>query len=63
LSTASNTPLGLELAKENKPANIHGIITAWFITGFTDGKGTFGVYFLKKKKTRNGVWLLLLFFK
>jgi hypothetical protein len=28
LSTASNTPLGLELAKENKPANIHGIITA-----------------------------------
>jgi hypothetical protein len=28
LSTASNTPLGLELAKGNKPANIHGIITA-----------------------------------
>jgi hypothetical protein len=50
LSTASNTPLGLELAKGNKPANIHGIITAWFITGFTDGEGTFGVYFIKKNK-------------
>jgi hypothetical protein len=48
LSTAS--PLGLELAKENKPANIHGIITAWFIIGFTDGEGTFGVYFIKKNK-------------
>lgn len=50
LSTASNTPLGLELAKGNKPAIIHGMMTAWFITGFTDGEGTFGVYFIKKNK-------------